>query len=189
MIYHFVPFDMRYWNLILHQYKWYIASRQKEESRRCGEGWGGEISGQMPPTHPHYPPPPTPASSSKSFAVPQWKKPISETSVFFPFFFFALSPFTPCALICVFKKNDKLKRSGREFSRSNHSRGRWRVWGRRGRRNMTAASEGDVTRCQGLWHDSLARWNPAGAIPARRLGAAAVGVSSRGGSAECDSVR
>lgn len=28
MIYHFVPFDMRYWNLILHQYKWCIASQR-----------------------------------------------------------------------------------------------------------------------------------------------------------------
>lgn len=29
MIYHFVPFDMQYWNLILHQYKWCTASRWK----------------------------------------------------------------------------------------------------------------------------------------------------------------
>lgn len=32
MIYHFVPFDMWYWNLILHQYKWCIATR----CRGCG---------------------------------------------------------------------------------------------------------------------------------------------------------
>lgn len=100
------------------------------------------------------------------FIVLQWKG-IREMSVFF----FSLL-LTPSFDMCVFKKWQlKILRETVSSYWSRDKLGlkkkkKKRVLGWGGRQNMTAVAEGDVTYCQGLWHDSLVQWNPTGNIRA-----------------------
>ena len=50
------------------------------------------------------------------------------------------------------------------------------VGGGTGVHDMTVVAEGDVTYCQGLWHDSLVWWNPTGDI---RAVSSTLGVEKR----------
>lgn len=148
MIYHFVPFDMRYWNLILHQYKWYIASRQKK-----GCGLQKEFCKCLFTPH-------------SLFFVKLYCTPVERHKRNVCLFF---SPLDYQLWYVCFKKKDNLKCWGRKSpahtgTKTSLALKKRRVFG--GRRNMTAVAEGDVTYCQGLWHDSLVRWNPTGDIQA-----------------------
>lgn len=149
MIYHFVPFDMRYWNLILHQYKWYIASRQKK-----GCGLQKEFCKCLFTPH-------------SLFFVKLYCTPVERHKRNVCLFFSHL--LTTNFDMCVLKKW-QLKMLREKVSGSYWNQDKLgfkkikRVFG--GRRNMTAVAEGDVTYCQGLWHNSLVRWNPTGDIQA-----------------------
>lgn len=149
MIYHFVPFDMRYWNLILHQYKWYIASRQKKGLQK------DLCKCLFTPFYLSFPMPHcTPVERHKR-NICLFSLPLLYTRIWY---------------VCL--KKWQLKMLGEKVSRSHQSQEKLGKGKKKGggvgrrRRNMTAVAEGNVTRCQGLWHDSLVRWNPTGDIRA-----------------------
>ena len=156
MIYHFVPFDMWYWNLILHQYKWCIASRWEK-----GSGLQKNLRKSLA------------APLSLCLFFPKLhctRVGRHERNICPPF---PLPPYSQLWYMCL--KNDNSKCSGRKSpTQTRVKRG---LAGKKGvgemevrsRGNMTAVAEGDVTHCRDLWHDSLVWWNPTGNIWAMRV--------------------